>query len=178
MHPTLKFLSRLDPAQSATFNIETFTDLPKGAAKPKPDPLCNRYANLTLADVSNIIPQLEEINEAGAAIYVAVNQFKGQRNKPNLERVRGVHGDFDGVSEDTLSAVRQLLPPTIEVQSSAPGNCHFYWLLDEGEVVSPEWAESINRGLVDLGADRAAIDVSRLLRLPGFRHMKHREGRA
>jgi putative DNA primase/helicase len=176
MHPTLKFLSRLDPAQSATFNIETFTDLPKGAAKPKPDPLCNRYANLTLADVSNIIPQLEEINEAGAAIYVAVNQFKGQRNKPNLARVRGVHGDFDGVSEETLSAVRNLLPPTIEVQSSVPGNCHFYWLLDEGEEVSPEWAESINRGLVELGADRAAIDVSRLLRLPGFRHMKHREG--
>ena len=176
MHPTLEFLSLLDPTPNATFNIETFTDLPKGAVKPKPDPLCRRYANLSLEGISGMLAQLEALNEAGAAIYVAVNQFKGQRNKPNLERVRGVHGDFDGVSEDTLSAVRKLLPPTIEVQSSAPGNCHFYWLLDEGEVVSPEWAESINRGLVDLGADRAAIDVSRLLRLPGFRHMKHREG--
>jgi P4 family phage/plasmid primase-like protien len=176
MHPTLNFLSLLDPTTSATFNIETFTDLPKGAVKPKPDPLCNRYANLTLADVSSTIPQLEELNAAGAAIYVAVNQFKGQRNKLNLARVRGVHGDFDGVSEETLTAVRNLLPPTIEVQSSFPGNCHFYWLLDEGEEVSLEWAESINRGIVELGADRAAIDVSRLLRLPGFRHLKHREG--
>lgn len=178
MHPTIEFLTLLDPAPSATFNVETFTDLPKGGVKPKPDPLCTRYANLTLAGVSEIIAKLEALNEAGAAIYVAVNQFEGQRSKRNLARVRGVHGDFDGVSEDMLSAVRSLLPPTIEVQSSVLGHCHFYWLLDKGEKVSPEWAESINRGLVELGADRAAIDVSRLLRLPGFRHMKHREGEA
>lgn len=178
MHPTLEFLSLLDPGSSATFNIETFTDLPKGAEKPKPDPLCFRYANLSLAAVSDILPKLEALNKAGAAVYVAVNQCDGQRSKANISRVRGVHADFDRVSDDTLSAVRLLLKPTIEVQSSIHGNCHFYWLLDEGEVVSPEWAESINRGLVELGADSAAIDVSRLLRLPGFRHMKYREGRA
>jgi len=34
--------------------------------------------------------------------------------------------------------------------------------------------ENINRSLVKLGADPAAIDVSRLLRLPGFKHMKYR----
>lgn len=178
MHPTLEFLSLLDPAPSATFNIETFTDLPKGAEKPKPDPLCVRYANLSLASVSDILPRLEELNNSGAAVYVAVNQCDGHRSKATISRIRGVHADFDGVSADALSAVRMRLKPTIEVQSSLHGNCHFYWLLDEGEDVSPDWAESINRGLVELGADRAAVDVSRLLRLPGFRHMKHREGRA
>ena len=178
MHPTLEFLSLLDPTPNATFNIETFTDLPKRAVKPKPDPLCRRYANLSLEDVSEILAQLEVLNEAGAAVCVAVNQCDGHRSKHNVSRVRGVNGDFDGVSADTLSAIRLRLKPTIEVQSSVPGNCHFYWLLDKGEEVSPEWAESINRGLVELGADRAAIDVSRLLRLPGFRHMKYRGGRA
>jgi len=177
MHPALEFLSYLDPAPSATYNIETFTDLPKGAVKPKHDPLCIRHANLSLAGVSDIIAKLEALNHAGAAVYVAVNQCDGQRSKANISRIRGVHADFDGVSTDTLSAVRLRLKPSIEVQSSVPGNCHFYWLLDEGEEVSPEWTENINRGLVELGADRAAIDVSRLLRLPGFRHMKHREGR-
>ncbi len=178
MHPALKFLTLLDPAPSATFNIETFTDLPKGVVKPKPDPLCTRYANLSLAGVAEIIANLEMLNEAGAAVYVAVNQCKGHRSKDNVTRVRGVHADFDGVAAEVLSAIRLRLKPTIEVQSSGPGNCHFYWLLDQGEEMSSEWAESINRGLVELGADRAAIDVSRLLRLPGFRHMKHREGRA
>lgn len=177
MHPAIEFLSLLDPTPSATFNIETYTDLPKGAMKPKPDPLCNRYANLSLAQVEDIIEAIDALNAAGAAVYVAVNQCDGQRNKANITRVRGVHADFDGVSADILSAVRLRLPPTIEVQSSAPGNCHFYWLLGEGEQVSSEWAEGINRVLVELGADRAAVDVSRLLRLPGFRHMKHRDRR-
>ena len=178
MNPTLEFLSFLDPSPSATYNIETFTDLPKGAVKPKPDPLCTRHANLSLEGVSEIIAKLEALNEAGAAVYVTVNQCDGHRSKDTISRIRGVHADFDGVSPDILAAVRLRLKPTIEVQSSVPGNSHFYWLLDEGEEVSPEWAESINRGLVELGADGAAIDVSRLLRLPGFRHMKHREGRA
>ncbi|NQV94447.1 MAG: hypothetical protein HQ482_04845 [Sphingomonadales bacterium] len=62
------------------------------------------------------------------------------------------------------------------MQSSGPGNCHFYWLLVDGEEMAVELAEAINRGLTELGADPAATDVSRLLRLPGFRHMKYRDG--
>jgi hypothetical protein len=177
-HPAIKFLYRLDPSPDAAFNIETFTDLPKGAAKPKPDPLCTRRANLSLTKVAEIIPELEDLNAAGAAIYVAVNQCEGQRSKEAVSRIRGVHADFDGVPLEALSAVRDRLQPTIEVQTSIPGNCHFYWLLADGEEMIPELAESINRGLVELGADPAATDISRLLRLPGFRHMKYREGRA
>jgi hypothetical protein len=171
-------LAELDPSAGATFNIETFTDLRKGTPKPRPDPLCTRHANLSLAMVEEIVPELEALNMAGAAIYVAVNQCEGQRSKEAVSRIRGVHADFDGVDDTVLSSVREHLEPTIEVQSSNPGNCHFYWLLKDGEVMSADLAESINRGLVQLGADPAATDVSRLLRLPGFRNMKYREGRA
>lgn len=159
-------------------NVETFTDLPKGADKQKPDPLCRRYANLTLSKVAEMIPQLEELNAAGAAVYVAVNEYKGQRTKANVSRIRGVHADFDGVSEEALAAVRDRLQPTVEVQSSDPANRHMYWLLAEGEELDAETAEAINRYLAELGADKGAVDVSRLLRLPGFRHMKYRHGRA
>lgn len=177
-HPSVQFARLLDPSPKTRFNVETYTDLPKGVPKPKPDLLINRFPNLSLDDLAALTSTLDELNNAGAGIFIAVNQCEGQRSKANISRVRGVHADFDGVSTAILTAVRLRLKPTIEVQSSVPGNCHFYWLLDEGEEVSPEWAESINRGLVELGADRAAIDVSRILRLPGFRHMKHREGRA
>ena len=177
MHPALHFLRHLDPDPDATFNIETFTDLPKGAKKPEPDPLCRRYANLTLSRVAEITPRLDELNAAGAAVYVMVNQCQGQRIKSNVSRIRGIHADFDGVSEALLATVRDRLPPTIEVQSSNPGNVHFYWLLSEGEELDTVTAEAINRHLVQLGADKSAVDVSRLLRLPGFRHMKYREGR-
>lgn len=177
MHPALAFLTLLDPSPGATFNVETFTDVPKGAPKPKPDPLCRRFANLTLSGVAELLPELEKLNAAGAAVYIAVNECNGQRTKANVCRIRGIHGDFDGVSEEVLRAIRDRLPPTIEVQSSNPGNVHFYWLLGEGEELDTETAEAIHRHLVELGADKAAVDVSRLLRLPGFRHMKHRNGR-
>jgi hypothetical protein len=178
MSPVLEFLALLDPSPDASFNIEAFTDLAKGAARPKPDPLARRYPNLSLDEVASKIPDLEAINARGAAIFVAVNQCQGQRNKGSVVRVRGVHADFDGAPEETLSEIRRRLPPTIEVQSSQAGNYHFYWLLKEGEQMSPNMAEAINRGLAKLGADPAATDVSRLLRLPGFRHMKQWAGEA
>jgi len=175
-HPALTFLRNLDPSPDATFNVETFTDLPKGAPKPRPDPLCKRFPTVSLSQMKEIIPQLEGLNARGAAVFVAVNQCDGQRSKANIARVRGVHADLDGVPEATLASIRERLKPTIEVQSSGPENRHFYWLLAAGEEMSAGQAEAINRGLVELGADPAAIDVSRLLRLPGFRHMKLRKG--
>lgn len=177
MHPAINFLRDLDPRPETTYNIETFTDLPKGAPKLDPDPLCRRWANLTLFGVEEIIPQLEALNNAGAAVYFMVNECAGQRKKEKISRIRGVHADFDGVSEEVLASVRDRLPPTIEVQSSDPKNRHMYWLLAEGEELDLETAEAINRHLVELGADKAAVDASRLLRLPGFRHMKYRNGR-
>lgn len=177
MHPASEFLRQLDPRPTATFNIETFTDVPKGAPKPKPDLLCKRWANLTLCQFEEIIPRLEALNKAGAAVYFTVNESVGHRKKDNISRIRGVHADFDGVSEEVLASVRDRLQPTIEVQSSDPTNRHMYWLLAEGEELDIETAEAINRHLVELGADKAAVDVSRLLRLPGFRHMKFRNGR-
>ena len=175
-HPAVQFARLLDPSAKARFSVETYTDMPSGALKPKPDPLSNRFIDLSLDDLATLTSKLDELNKAGAGVFIAVNQFDGQRSKQNLTRVRGVHADFDGVSEDTLCAVRNLLPPTIEVQSSAPENCHFYWLLEDGEEMDMATAEAINRRLVELGADKAAVDVSRLLRLPGFRHMKYRDG--
>lgn len=177
MHPALEFLTLLDPSPEATFYVETRTDVPSGSPKPKPDPLYSQYCNLTLADVEQLIPRLEAANAAGAAVYVMVNECDGPRSKANVTRIRGVHADFDGVSPETLSAVRVRLQPTIEVQSSTPDRVHFYWLLKDGEAMPAYLVEMINRGLVALGADPAATDFSRQLRLPGFRHMKHREGR-
>ncbi|MFN5759583.1 MAG: DNA-primase RepB domain-containing protein [Sphingomonadaceae bacterium] len=177
MHPAVNFLHHLDARPETTYNIETFTDLPKGAPKLRYDPLCKRWANLTLAGVEEIIPQLETLNDAGAAVYFMVNECAGQRKKEKISRIRGVHADFDGVSEEVIASVRARLQPTIEVQSSDPMNLHMYWLLAEGEELDVETAEAINRQLVELGADKAAVDVSRLLRLPGFRHMKYRNGR-
>lgn len=174
-HPAIKFLNILDRSPDATFNIECYTDVPKGAQKPQSDAIAKRFPDLTIADAEELIPRLYGLNARGAGIFVAVNQFKGQRGKINLSRVRGVHADLDGVDQHALDAIRAILHPTIEVQSSGPMNWHFYWLLADGQTLEAADAEGINRSLVQFGADPAAVDVSRLLRLPGFLHMKNRE---
>lgn len=176
--PTLQFLDCLDTSDNATFNIEHYTDLPKGSNKPKPDGLRGRYANLTRRQVKELLPQLQEKNEAGAGIFIARNQCDGHRSEKAISRVRGVHADMDSVSAEELADLTGLLQPTIVVESS-PGRYQLYWQLTAGEFLESAEAKAINQCLASQhGADPAAVDVSRLLRLPGFKHMKYRqEGR-
>ena len=175
---TIQFLECLDPSDIATFNIEHFTDLPKGAEKPKPDSLLGRYANLTLRRVEELLPQLQVKNEAGAGIFIARNQCEGHRSEKAISRVRGVHADMDSVSVTQLADLTNLLQPSIVVESS-PGRYQLYWQLSEGAYLEAAEAKAINQCLASQhGADPAAVDVARLLRLPGFKHMKYRsEGR-
>ena len=169
-HPAIEFLHLLDPSPEARFSIETYTDKKD---KPKPDPLSKRFANCSHEQVITLLPELQVVNDEGGAIYVAVNEFDGQRKIDNLRRVRGVHADLDGASEEQLEKLRETLPPTIAVQSSTAEKQHWYWLLTDSEILDADSAKAINQTLVGLGADPAAVDVARLLRLPGFRHMKH-----
>lgn len=169
IHPAMEFLDLLDPSPAAHFNIETYTD---AKDKPHPDPLSNRFPNLTRGDAERLLPELEVLNQQGAAIYVAVNEFAGQRKLDNLVRVRGVHADLDDATEAQLLSMRNMLEPSIVVQSSSSNKQHWYWSLLDGEELAQDVAKAINQGLVRLGADKAAVDVSRLLRLPGFYHMK------
>lgn len=173
-HPALVFLKLLGHSPASTFNVECYTDTSPGREKVRPDPLASRHANLTLEQVGTLLPMLQTRNAKGAGIFVAVNQFEGHRCKENLKRVRCIHGDFDGISSEQLASIKAALMPTIIVQSSTTDRLQMYWLLAEGETLDAATAEAINRRLVDYGADPAAVDVARLLRLPGFHHMKYR----
>jgi len=127
-HPAIEFLIALDPSPNATFNIEHYTDLPKGVSKLGKDPLLRRYANLTLVQVEEILPKLQQANDAGAGIFIAVNQCKGHRAKANIVRVRAIHADFDTATPETMGNVTSTLPPSIAVQSSI-GRWQLYWSL-------------------------------------------------
>ena len=169
IHPAMEFLGSLAPSAEAHFNIETYMD---AKDKPNPDPLRRRFPTQTLEQVELLLPNLEDLNQQGAAIYIAVNEFDGQRKLDNLVRVRGVHADLDNATEAQLLRMRNMLEPSIVVQSSSSNKQHWYWLLSDGEELAQDVAKAINQGFVPLGADKAAVDVSRLLRLPGFDHMK------
>lgn len=173
-HPAIEFLARLDASPDAQFNIEHYTDVPKGVERPKPDPLSGRHANLTLAEVEELLPKLQELNDQGAGIFFARNQCEGHRSEKAVVRVRGVHADMDDITDAQLEAVCSRLQPSIMVNTSGPARVQLYWQLRDGEVLSKAETKAINQALVDHGADSAAVDVSRLLRLPSFKHMKYR----
>ena len=85
-HPAIAFLRKLDASLEAKFNIETYTDVPKGGKKPRPDPLAQRFSDLSLDDVADRLPELTALNNKGAGVFVAVNGFDGQaRRYPELD---------------------------------------------------------------------------------------------
>jgi len=50
-----------------------------------------------------------------------------------------------------------------------------YWLTNADDNLTSDETKAINQYLAQhYGADKAAVDVARLLRLPGFKHMKYR----
>jgi hypothetical protein len=174
-HPCLIFLSVLDPHPDARFNIECYTDVPKGMQKPKPDLLMRHFSDLTLKGIVDLIPELESLNSKGAGIFTTVNRCRGRRSKNNVIRVRAVHADVDAASDQQREKLIRSLAPSIIVTSSEPTKLHLYWKLDDAAAKEKEAVSKINQLLAsDYGADNAATDISRILRLPGFKHMKYR----
>lgn len=56
---------------------------------------------------------------------------------------------------------------------TSPGRVQVVWQLEKRGSLEPGRAEALMRGLVqEYGGDRAAVDVSRVLRWPGFRNHK------
>ena len=173
-HAAIDFLRALDGRPEARFNIECYTDVPKSALKPKPDPLLFRRAGLTLSEVDQLLQTMQFLNARGAGIFVTRNECDGHRSAASVSHIRGIHADMDNVTKAQLDHLFQHLPPSIVVQTSAQTRVQVYWQLAHREELTPDEAKALNQALVQYGADPAAVDASRLLRLPGFRHMKYR----
>jgi hypothetical protein len=119
---------------------------------------------------------LRHMNAQKYEVYISMNTLKEgtyRRTKADVDQIRHVYLDFD---EDGTAAVRKLLqrtdvPEPNYLINSSPDKWQVIWKIagcDKGE------AEGIERGLVaDTGADPAAIDIARVLRLPGFYNHKY-----
>ena len=176
IHPLLVFARILDPSDEARFNVEQFTDVQSGKPKPKPDPLVFRHAGLTHDDLNSLIAELHCRNELGAGTFISVNRCQGHRCLESVVMVRAVHADLDNSSHEQREYLLNKLTPSIVVTSSEAHRLQLYWLLDEESSKNKEAVGRQNKILAKhYGADLAATDISRLLRAPGFKHMKYRE---
>lgn len=116
---------------------------------------------------------LRNHNEAGDGIYITVNSQVGKgRKNEDMAFPRAVFQDDDAGFTGTYP-----LEPNIIVNTS-PGKFQRYWLLDVKREPwdQEQWREwcGVQQTLIDqYGNDPSVKDPPRLMRLPGFYHLKN-----
>jgi hypothetical protein len=115
-------------------------------------------------------------NAQRSEIYISMNALRSGamgRTKADVETIRHVYLDFDqNATEavDNLLRRRDLPHPNFRINTS-PGKWQVVWKV---EAFTPELAEILQKSLArELGADTAATDCARVLRLPGFNNHKY-----
>ncbi len=124
----------------------------------------------------------------GCGVFFSVNGFREKRKKENLALLRGFYIDWDAqkagaqtlaeVTAGKVNMLRRLLllegvfVPHVIIETK--GGLHCLWLVEFGEhALMPEmYTEHQGEIVTYFGADPGAKDVTRVLRLPGFFHLK------
>lgn len=136
----------------------------------------------TLKDVAAIprrgtLPQVWQemcrLNNQGYGVFININDMDGQgRELANVHAIRCQAIDLDTLSaeQNYQSATQFNPPPSFAVQSS-PGKFHCYWqTLHHRNVDGFTLIQRKLRTLFD--GDKRVTDATRVLRLPGFYHLK------
>ena len=115
-------------------------------------------------------------NREGFEVYVGMNALKPDaqgRTKADIADIRHLYLDLDRDADAALSSLqaREDTPEPNRVLDTSPGKLQVVWKVERFTL---DEAESLQRRLAgDFGADPAATDASRVLRLPGFLNHKY-----
>ena len=115
-------------------------------------------------------------NRQGFEVYVGMNALKSDaqgRTKADIADIRHLYLDLDRDAEATLSSLqaREDTPEPNRVVDTSPGKLQVVWKIQRFTL---DDAESLQRRLAgEFGADPAATDAARVLRLPGFLNHKY-----
>lgn len=141
--------------------------------EPKP---CDRNPKIRLYHGTLCQHQeaLIKANRAGYGVFVTVNATDGQgRSKANVRYVRALFTDLDGNPLDPIYSAP--LDAHIIIQTSDK-RFHAYWLVKDVPLKDFEFAQ---RFLAKkFGGDPSVCDLPRLMRLPGFMHLKQKPFRS
>lgn len=120
---------------------------------------------------------LRHVNsESKAEVYVSMNALKPDANgrtKTDVAEIRHVYLDIDKNGRKVSQELRHRadVPTPNHVIESSPGRYQAIWRVEQ---FGNEQAEALMRGMVrEFGADPAATDYSRVLRLPGLENHKY-----
>jgi len=121
---------------------------------------------------------LRHQNAHGSDIYISQNALRETaigRMKAEIAAIRHVYLDLDNDGAKGLAAIENSphVPKPSYVISSSPGKYQVIWRVND---ITQEQAEAVQRRMVqEFGADPAATDSARVLRLPGFLNKKYEQ---
>jgi len=114
--------------------------------------------------------QLKKLNKDGAGIFFSPNRFPVQRKKELCQGINAWFFEIDGIpkTEQAQRIAKSPICPSFVVETR--NSYHVYFLASEASV---ENFEDIQRRLIAyFGADKACKDCTRVLRIPGYNHVK------
>jgi archaellum biogenesis ATPase FlaH len=154
----LAFIEALTGSPGTALTFQLFPEAPGAIALPA----------ILHGSLAEHYEALAEANRRGAGVFFAVNQMDGQgRRAQNVVALRALVADDDDGTVDVYAVEPQ---PGIVVYSS-PGKLHAYWPLAQGEPL--EAFTSAQKAIASkLRTDPSVSDLARVLRLPGFLHLK------
>ena len=135
-----------------------------------------RIASAEKVAAPDIQQWLKEKNRAGYDIYIGMNALKEgacSRTKRDIHQIRHVYLDLDYRGPEALKAIQNSddVPKPNFVLDTSPGKHQVVWKV---EGATPQEAEDLQQRMAyEFGADIAATDASRVLRLPGFANRKY-----
>lgn len=115
-------------------------------------------------------------NANGSDIYIGMNPLRqdaSTRTKEDIESIRHVYLDLDHGGPEALQSIENstAVPKPNYVLTSSPGKFQISWKV---EGMSLDEAEGLMHAMArEFGADPAATDTTRVLRLPGFANKKY-----
>lgn len=152
------FLNALDP--KGRFTFQTFDDNKERKGRS--------LAKIFHGSLSEHAEELAALQQRGAGVFVMVNEGDGNgRATRNVTRVRAHFVDLDGAPIEPVQEAAA--PPNIVVESS-PNKWHAYWLVNHCAL--PEFKQVQQNMAIKFAGDPAVCDLPRVLRMPGFWHLK------
>lgn len=152
------FLSMFGDVKCDDFTFQAFKDtLPK-------DPKKAKHTTGTFTGCAQFLIHKQR---EGCGAFVTVNQCNGMgRKAENVMKIRALFIDCDGAPWEPPA---EALKPHIRVESS-PGRWHLYWLVLDCSI---EEFKPMQKAIASkYGGDPAVCDPPRVMRLPGFWHLK------
>lgn len=123
-----------------------------------------RRARIQSGSLREVGGQLVAANLGGCGVFCTVAQTDLQgRKAANVVKIRALFADFDGVTPKPPH-----LPPSMIIQSGS--GQHWYWRV--GDCPLDAFAVTQKRIALHYGSDPVVHDLPRVMRVPGFWHLK------